>query len=261
MKQKREQEYICEWCKKKYTRYPSQRRGEHQFCCMECRVAFTDANKVNTHFLLKCDKCGESIILQQWDLNHCEHHFCNRKCQYEFFNGEGNPNFGKSHSQETVDKISATKKKNYKKENHPLWGKHHSKEAKAKMSAYHSNRPQEVRDRITASHHYLSGEEHPNWKGGTSLLEFEEAYGIEMKDWYHLTKKVRERDNYTCQFCGAKHSTSVHHIQPRRCGIDNSMENLITLCIVCHPKIEHKTNELIDQGIDPISIFYEAWSQ
>lgn len=252
-------EYICEWCNKKYNCYPSQRRGKHQFCCMACRVEFTEAN--TKQISSACNTCGKPILLYRYDLDNHAHHFCNQKCQYDFFSGEGNPNFGRHLTQETVDKISATKKKNYKKENHPMYGKHHSKEAKAKMSVYHSNRPKDVRDRITMGHHYLLGEEHPNWKGGLSLLDFEEAYGIEMKEWYHLTKKVRERDSFTCQYCGMSPARIVHHIIPRHVHINNSMHNLITVCPKCHGYVEAKTSICIEQGIDPIAIFYDAWSK
>jgi transcription elongation factor Elf1 len=228
---------------------------------MKCRVAFSDANKVNTHIPSKCDNCGESIILTPWDIDHYKHHFCSPECHYTFFLGEGNPNYGKVMNQDSIDQMKATKKKNYKKKNHPLWGKHHSKESKEKMRIAHLDSSEETRAKMRASHPRIHGEAHHNWRGGLSLLEFEEAYGIEMRDWDALATKVRERDKYTCQFCGAKHSTSVHHIRPRRYGIDNSMDNLITLCTACHPTIEHKTNEHIAKGIDPIALFYDAWSK
>lgn len=65
-------------------------------------------------------------------------------------------------------------------------------------------------------------------------------------------EKVRKRDEYECQFCGTsqeehreKYNTAlhVHHIKPAR-KFDhpkerNSMDNLVTLCCVCHPKAEN----------------------
>lgn len=82
-------------------------------------------------------------------------------------------------------------------------------------------------------------EEHPSYKGGHSK---------KMGANYHKNKeKVRERDNNTCQVCGTKQKNTTqmhtHHIKPRREFNDmveaNKTSNLITLCCVCHPKVEH----------------------
>lgn len=97
---------------------------------------------------------------------------------------------------------------------------------------------------------YLStihGDNHPNWRGG-----FEKYYG---PDWKEQSQKARERDSFTCQFCGKSQDDefrelSVHHIKPfRDFGIENYQEandlnNLITLCQSCHMKLEHDKIEL-----------------
>jgi 5-methylcytosine-specific restriction endonuclease McrA len=49
---------------------------------------------------------------------------------------------------------------------------------------------------------------------------------------------IRERDNHTCQICGATPGTrahDVHHIDGVKANIDQS--NLITLCHPCHAKV------------------------
>lgn len=84
------------------------------------------------------------------------------------------------------------------------------------------------------------GPNHPRWKGG------EMKYG---EGWSERKKKaVRKRDGNECQHCGMTNeghldehgiSLHVHHIRPAR-EFDsdrerNAMENLITLCISCHP--------------------------
>ncbi|MBI3158455.1 MAG: DEAD/DEAH box helicase [Chloroflexi bacterium] len=65
------------------------------------------------------------------------------------------------------------------------------------------------------------------------------------KDWKRITTAVRERDNYTCQVCGAKESGrahDVHHKTPfrafARAAEANRLENLITLCPSCHRRAE-----------------------
>lgn len=103
------------------------------------------------------------------------------------------------------------------------------------------------------------GEESWNWKGGLSLLEFENAYGVAVAEWNEITKHIRERDKYICQYCGEWNSMIVHHIIPRRIGIDNSSDNLITLCNKCHPKVEHLTDLFLEKDRNSIEIFYEKW--
>ena len=83
-----------------------------------------------------------------------------------------------------------------------------------------------------------SGERHPDWKGGHSKYRGE--------DWYSQRQKALIRDNYTCQDCNVHRDKldsprhmHVHHISPYQISNDNSLENLITLCVSCHNKREH----------------------
>jgi hypothetical protein len=55
-------------------------------------------------------------------------------------------------------------------------------------------------------------------------------------------EKALERDNYTCQSCGSKERLCVHHKdgKGRYSKIkNNSLDNLITLCICCHGKLHN----------------------
>jgi transcription elongation factor Elf1 len=87
----------------------------------------------------------------------------------------------------------------------------------------------------------LSGESNHNWKGGAINY-----YG---PDWFRQRRRARERDNDTCQNCGATpeevgRSMDVHHIVPfRKFGVDNHeqanrLENLVCLCPSCHSDYE-----------------------
>jgi len=69
------------------------------------------------------------------------------------------------------------------------------------------------------------------WKGGISF----EKYTIEFNE--RLKRKIRERDNYTCQICGIhenelNQSLCVHHIDYNK--YNSSPDNLISLCGSCH---------------------------
>jgi len=61
-------------------------------------------------------------------------------------------------------------------------------------------------------------------------------------NWKEIKKKIKERDNFTCQDCGKKEDKEylqVHHIIPYKIFQDNSEDNLITLCPKCHMKQEY----------------------
>lgn len=56
-----------------------------------------------------------------------------------------------------------------------------------------------------------------------------------------LRLRVLRRDGWRCQSCGTISNLEVHHIQFRSHGGDDSEENLITLCCVCHAVIHGNT--------------------
>jgi len=60
--------------------------------------------------------------------------------------------------------------------------------------------------------------------------------------WSEVRKAVLERDNYTCQKCGkvGKGRFHIHHILKRRKGGTDHMDNLITVCPVCHKAVDSK---------------------
>ena len=58
-----------------------------------------------------------------------------------------------------------------------------------------------------------------------------------------------DRDNYTCQICGAKNTRlEVHHIKYRSQGGSDDLDNLITLCKDCHHKLHEGKIELKVKG-------------
>ncbi len=92
----------------------------------------------------------------------------------------------------------------------------------------------------------MKGENSPVWKGGT-----ETYYG---PNWNEQRQRTLERDNFTCQDCGVddsecSRSLSVHHIrrlawfkeeydEPTWYELANDLDNLVSLCTVCHKKWE-----------------------
>ena len=61
--------------------------------------------------------------------------------------------------------------------------------------------------------------------------------------------KVLERDGYACRKCGWSHEKwnrsdprhlELHHVKPHAKGGENTEENLMTLCTVCHDEVHRK---------------------
>lgn len=120
----------------------------------------------------------------------------------------------------------------------------------------------------------MVGNRHPNWQDGKSKLS------ELLREWFktNLSRKVAERDNYTCLLCGKTHTVlHIHHIKkfkdivneiiseyPEYTITSNKSElyykviydvrfreltNLITLCKECHKKIHGKHNTISNQDL------------
>jgi hypothetical protein len=103
----------------------------------------------------------------------------------------------------------------------PFYGKHHTEESKIK---------------IVANRRYYYGEQHHWFKPNRKR-----QYSIQ---WTNTLKKaIRERDNYKCQICGIPQeeymrNLDVHHIDGNKYNCNPN--NLISLCAICHTRLEHK---------------------
>jgi 5-methylcytosine-specific restriction endonuclease McrA len=54
-----------------------------------------------------------------------------------------------------------------------------------------------------------------------------------------LRNQVLRRDGWRCQSCGKRLSLEVHHKEFRSHSGDDSEQNLITLCSVCHATVHY----------------------
>jgi len=52
--------------------------------------------------------------------------------------------------------------------------------------------------------------------------------------WKRTRAAVRRRDGNRCVVCGATTRLEVHHVVPARLGGDDSMDNLVTVCVLHH---------------------------
>ena len=162
-------------------------------------------------------------------------HIKNLKSNHADFSGEKNPFYGKKHKRGSLRKMkiaklgkhSKLKNKTYEE----IYGVEKAIRQRKKCSEAHIGKTTSEKTRKKQSK-ALRGEKSYLWKGGKSF----EKYGKEFNNW--LKKKIRKRDNYTCQYCGKRNcDLYVHHIDYNK--TNNSEENLIALCGSCHTATNH----------------------
>jgi len=90
----------------------------------------------------------------------------------------------------------------------------------------------------------IRGENSIWWRGGTDNVPYPDEFSP------YLKRKIKKRDNYTCQSCNRNiygKSGHVHHIDGNKQNCEE--ENLILLCITCHNAVHGKntiTNDKIE---------------
>jgi len=198
---------VCPTCGKKFTKnyyYSKKYWNKQVYCSLKCSGTLF----IKTSNKHRCFSCKKEIWVwpSREKRNKTGKFFCSRKCADKEV---GKLKIGFHHTEETKKKI---------RERRALQ-KPISPEAYAKRK--------------------LSGTNHWNWKGGITR----EAKYWRGKKWKKIRLAVYKRDNYICQKCGVKCSgkpgkklIQCHHIKPWKMSKDNSMENLITLCLSCHIK-------------------------
>jgi 5-methylcytosine-specific restriction endonuclease McrA len=62
---------------------------------------------------------------------------------------------------------------------------------------------------------------------------------LSLEDYNLLRKRVLERDGWRCQNCGSSKDLHVHHLAKRSKLGDDALNNLITLCVICHQRQHH----------------------
>jgi hypothetical protein len=126
----------------------------------------------------------------------------------------------------------------------PFQGKTHSEETRKTLSEKASIKKPWLRGKANGMSG-RTGESNPNFKDG-SAPERQRLYAS--GDWKELVRAVYKRDNYHCARCGSPHtgtrSLCAHHVKPwaGNPALRFDMDNLITLCRLCHHWVHSKEN-------------------
>ncbi|MBE5924495.1 MAG: HNH endonuclease [Lachnospiraceae bacterium] len=67
------------------------------------------------------------------------------------------------------------------------------------------------------------------------------------RDNSHLIvqRRGKERDLYTCQICGSNMQVEGHHILNYQYGGAASVDNIVSLCRVCHKQVHRGNIDII----------------
>ncbi len=161
--------------------------------------------------------------------------------------GEGNPFFGKTHKEETRERLSnlhagktyeeimgeeaalalrQLRSKMNSGEGNPFFGRKHKLESRELITLHHMN-TSGSNNPMYRQGDKIRGEKNGSWNGGASIG----IYAITFTD--DLRSLIRKRDKFTCKVC-QKRGWDVHHIDYDKMNSDPV--NLITLCRSCHMK-------------------------
>ena len=189
----------CEVCGKEYYKYPSQiKDNQHYYCSRACYLVAHGENTPKC----KCEICGKDFLGTKYNANR----FCSRQCYNQWH--------GIKEKERTCPVC------------HKVFIAKTSEDKYCSWECYNKDR------------HLPKGENHPNWKGGVSILN-DRHDSQQYKEWRLL---VYQRDNYKCVKCGSKEKINAHHVRSWKHYPDlrYTVSNGITLCEKCHIALHQK---------------------
>jgi len=224
-------EYNCDFCSKKFriNLYRFKHHNKH-FCCYECKAKSQNKKQYPCKVGI-CKWCKKDIIAKNSSFDKPNRKFCSKTCQTTVAN---------------KNKIWTQKERNLC----------------AKIAHFRfKGKKLSLEQRLKRRDNNLGSKSH-FWKGGITKENLKRRSGIEYKEW---RKSVFERDNYTCQECGARSGKgktiylNADHIKPWALypELRYEVSNGRTLCESCHHKTDTfgcKTN-IMRQNITAKKLF------
>lgn len=214
----------CPVCNKEYLADTNRlKHGRQTTCSRECSYKYRSEKlskqadgKKETRV---CMNCEALVVKPIWSFKH-KGAFCNRECYHEY-----RAKLGGYERKKRVQNCLICNKSFHPKD---------------RDNKYCSRKCFEISHKET-----MQGSKNPSYIDGRSKKK---TYDAGTK-WHEIRLKAYIRDNYNCQICGVKCVSKkaamkdpsknhliiqCHHINPYKQSKDNSLDNLITLCIVCH---------------------------
>ena len=239
----------CIYCGREVERFPSQVVG-NVYCSKKCYLEYL---KENNSVLIKCEICGKEVRQQRAVFDKHKHHYCSYECtnkgKSKYYSGENASFYGRSHNEETKNKISITKvSANQKGKNNKNFK---SETVLCEICGKEIDLPPH---RIKGSkHHYCSNE--CRWKGvgkyqsgvnnpayNPNKTDEEREQERKYLEYYEWRRQVYRRDNWTCQVTRIKSGDIVaHHLESYATNKDlrTDINNGIVLSEKIH-KLFHK---------------------
>lgn len=209
------------------------------FCSRKCQGEYRSkfctgekaANYRGRTATILCANCGRETKKAKRFVERFEKSFCDRNCQIEYY---------RQHTEQVSGKNSPrwrkiTKSCEWCRKTYETW-----------PSTKDETRFCSMECRNNWQSEMMSGENHYNWNGGTTVERSLDMASREYKQW---RTAVFERDGYTCQKCGDRKGGNLraHHIKswiefPEQ---RHSVENGVTLCENCHKEEHGKVGDTV----------------
>jgi len=221
-------EIFCSCGKAFEVRASRLKHGRGRCCSRACQYRENREKLSKNTVLIKCLDCSKEFLVCP---SNADRQFCSKSCAY------ANKNVTKTRSDKGVYKKNLIITCAY-------CGNNFDRKSK-KLNKYCSDA---CRKCVASAK--ISGENNYFYKNGNS----EHKRSHRGAFWNLVRIEVYKRDNYTCQECGVhcisrkeadkiKTYSSViqcHHVIPYHKGGTNSLDNLLTLCLSCHLKVEQR---------------------
>lgn len=239
----------CNFCEEDVFKFPSEIRGENVYCNKDCYNAFKEQNRETR----QCDFCQRNITRAKSkfisEMNFCDVR-CKNEWQREGLKGNANPFYGKTHSDETLDKMSKTLVLiRPKGENHP---RYNSVEVECDIcgepchkTAYLVARSKNLYCSNECRHigqsDIMAGTSNPNHNPYLTKKD-RERNRPSILGYTKFKSDVLRRDNNQCVVCCAKDDLVVHHLNSHHWDKENRVnpDNGITLCDQCHKEFHNR---------------------
>lgn len=175
-------------------------------------IAFNPKKRIYSKVSVKCAGCGKEFKIHNHRVGQTKNNYCGHKCR---------------RTAKTI-KCDWCEKEMIRV---PAQIEKHNFCSKKCMGKYQTK--------------FYSGVNSKHWLG-----DYDKYYG---PNWNHQRNLARERDHFECQLCGKKEDKKQHDVHHKKAfalfGINNyqkanELNNLITLCNVCHSSIEPKRKKV-----------------